>query len=176
MTASSTAGFDRTSNGPPWSSPTRRDDLGKVIVPWTGKTAAVSETVTYEWRGELTDEEVVELTAAHGGTGVPGWWNRIRPHSLGWVVARGDEGRLVGFVNVAWDGGDHAFLLDTKTRSDHQRRGIASEMVGLAALHAKAAGCEWLHVDFEPALAPFYLDACRFRTTDAGLLHLRSMT
>lgn len=30
---------------------------------------------------------------------------------------------LVGFVNVAWDGGDHAFLLDTKTRLGHQHRG-----------------------------------------------------
>ncbi len=45
-----------------------------------------------------------------------------------------------------------------------------------AATHAKAAGCEWLHVDFEPELAPFYFDACGFRPTDAGLIHLPSFS
>jgi ribosomal protein S18 acetylase RimI-like enzyme len=139
------------------------------------KTAAVSDPVTYEWRGELTDGELVELTTAHGGEGAPGWWDQIRHHSLGWVTARAAGGELVGFVNVAWDGGDHAFLLDTKTRADHQRRGIATEVVGLAARHAKAAGCEWLHVDFKSALAPFYFDSCGFRPTDAGLIHLPSI-
>ena len=131
--------------------------------------------MTYEWRGALTDAELVELTRAHGGVAAPGWWNRVRPHSLGWVTARPADGDLVGFVNVAWDGGDHAFLLDTKTRPDYQRRGIASAVVRLGAIHAKAAGCEWLHVDFDAAFAPFYLNSCGFRSTDAGLIHLRSM-
>lgn len=135
----------------------------------------MNEPVTYEWRGNLTDAELVELTDAHGGKGAPGWWDQIRTHSLGWVAARDARGKLVGFVNVAWDGCDHAFLLDTKTRADHQRRGIASSAVELAALHAKVAGCEWLHVDFESALAPFYFDACGFLSTDAGLIHLPSM-
>jgi len=73
---------------------------------------------------------------------------------------------------VAWDGGDHAFLLDTKTRSDHQRRGIASKVVALAAERAKAAGWEWLQVDFRPEHRSFYFDACGFLPTDAGLIHL----
>ena len=78
----------------------------------------------------------------------------------------------MGFVNIAWDGSDHAFLLDTRTHSEWQRRGVATELVRRAAHHAKAAGCEWLHVDFEPELRPFYIDACGFRPTDAGLIHL----
>lgn len=85
---------------------------------------------------------------------------------------RAAGGLLVGFVNVAWDGGDHAFVLDTKTRGDHQRRGIGTEVVRLAAEHSKAAGCEWLHVDFEDGLEAFYLGACGFRTTGAGVIHL----
>jgi len=140
-----------------------------------GQTVVVSDQVTFQWRGEVTDAELAELTDSHGGHGIPGWWNQVRPHSLGWVAARSAEGHLIGFVNVAWDGGDHAFLLDTKTRGDRQRKGIATAVVGLAASHARAAGCSWLHVDFEPALAAFYLDACGFRPTDAGLLHLPSM-
>ncbi len=39
-----------------------------------------------------------------------------------------ESGELVGFVNVAWDGDDHAFLLDTKTRGDLQRLGIATRL------------------------------------------------
>ena len=122
--------------------------------------------------GAPTTAGRVGLVESHGGRPAAGWWDQIRPHSLGWVTARGADGLLVGFVNVAWDGGDHAFLLDTKTRGDHQRRGIGTELVRRAAEHAQAAGCEWLHVDFEDGLAPFYLGACGFRATDAGLIHL----
>ena len=35
-----------------------------------------------------------------------------------------DGKRLVGFVKLAWDGGDHAFVLDTTVHPDHQRRGL----------------------------------------------------
>lgn len=129
--------------------------------------------VRFAWRAELADDELVDLTRSHGGTATAGWWDRIRPHSLGWVTARDDRGALVGFANVAWDGGDHAFLLDPKVRPDHQRRGVGTTLVELAAQHAAAAGCEWLEVDFEdPELASFYFGACGFRPTAAGLLHL----
>ncbi|MGW8378872.1 GNAT family N-acetyltransferase [Streptomyces sp. ODS28] len=134
----------------------------------------MSETITCTWRGTLTDEEMVGLVRSHGGHAVEGWWPRIRQHSLGWVAARDGEGLLVGFVNVAWDGGDDAFLLDTKTRGTHQHRGIATTVVRHAVAHARAAGCEWLHVDFEAGLGRFYFDACGFRSTEAGLIHLPS--
>ena len=129
----------------------------------------------YEWRGALSDAEMVELVRSHGGHAEEGWWDRVRAHSLGWVVARSPDGRVVGFVNVAWDGGDHAFLLDPKTRGSLQRRGIGTRLVALAAQHAREAGCEWLHVDFEPELERFYFDACGFRPTPAGLIHLPSL-
>ena len=44
----------------------------------------------------------------------------------------------------------------------------------IAARHAAEAGCEWLEVDFEERLTAFYLDACGFRPTPAGLIQLRS--
>ena len=135
----------------------------------------MSTHVSYSWRDPISDDEMVDLVASHGGPAEAGWWDRVHPHSLGWVSARDGHGRLVGFVNVAWDGSDHAFLIDTKTRPRHQRQGIATEMVRRAALHAKAAGCEWLHVDFEPHLDSFYVRACGFRTTDAGLIYFYSL-
>jgi len=116
---------------------------------------------------------VVVLVRAHGGQAAAGWWDQVRPYSLGWVTARLQVGGgLAGFVNVAWDGGDHAFLLDTKVGSEYQRQGVDTALVRHAAVHAKAAGCEWLHVDFQEHLAVFYFDACGFRPTTAGLIHL----
>ena len=115
---------------------------------------------------------MLELVESHGGSPAPGWWDRLRPHSFGWVTARDADGLLVGFVNVVSDGGDHAFLLDTRTRGDLQRRGIGTRVVELAVEEARAGGHEWLHVDFDPELRPFYFEACGFEPTDAGLIHL----
>ncbi len=130
--------------------------------------------IEYRWRGDIADEELVALTESHGGNSASGWWNQIRTHSLGWMTARDADGAAVGFVNVAWDGCDHAFLLDAKVRPDHQRRGIGAELVRRASLHARDAGCEWIHVDFDDRdrLAPFYFGACGFRSISAGTIHL----
>ncbi|WP_336800547.1 GNAT family N-acetyltransferase [Kaistia sp. MMO-174] len=82
------------------------------------------------------------------------------------------EGALVGFVNVAWDGGIHAFLLDPTVHPDHGRKGLGTRLVRRAAELAAARGAAWLHVDYEPHLAGFYR-ACGFRPTEAGLMRLQ---
>jgi GNAT superfamily N-acetyltransferase len=79
---------------------------------------------------------------------------------------------LVGFVNVAWDGAGHAFLLDTMVTSRARRRGVGTKLVAVAVAQARAAGCEWLHVDFDDHLRSFYFDACGFVPTEAGLIAL----
>lgn len=145
--------------------------IGARIAP-VGQAGVVTQNIAYEWRGDLSDAEMADLVAAHGGEPRTGWWDHVRPHSLGWVTARDDTGRAVGFVNVAWDGGDHAFLLDTKTRSELQRSGIGTRLVRVAIQHAAEAGCEWLHVDFDEQLGEFYFEACGFRPTSAGLIQL----
>ena len=78
---------------------------------------------------------------------------------------------LVGFVNIAWDGGKHAFLLDPTLHPDFQRHGIGTQLVHRAIDLAKSEGVEWLHVDYDPRLAEFYAK-CGFRTTEAGLMNL----
>jgi GNAT superfamily N-acetyltransferase len=129
--------------------------------------------IAYRWRGEFENDEVVALHAE--GFGHPpepdDWWGRVNRHSLGWVCGRA-EGALVGFVNVAWDGATHAFVLDTVVAASVRRQGVGAELVAVAADGARAAGCTWLHVDFEPDLQHFYLDACGFTPTDAGLIAL----
>lgn len=127
-----------------------------------------------EWRGAFGNDELNALHAECFGHPVLGddWWAQVNRFSLGWVCLRLD-GRLAGFVNVAWDGGVHAFLLDTAVTPSLQRRGHATRLVREAVARARAAGCEWLHVDFDPELRGFYLDACGFRPTEAGLVQLR---
>src|SRR5439155_1752198 len=112
---------------------------GKLAPRPGARLPCVTEPIEYAWRAPVTDDEMVALVRSHGGRAVPGWWDRIRQHSLGWVTARARDGTVVGFVNVAWDGGDHAFLLDPKTRGAFQRKGIGTRLVELAARHAKGA-------------------------------------
>lgn len=104
--------------------------------------------------------------------GIPGpeSFQPILKRSLAHVGAYHGE-RLVGFVNVAWDGGVHAFLLDTCVLPELRRRGIAARLVGRAQALATQRGAEWLHVDFEPQLEGFYR-ACGFQPTKAGLIRL----
>jgi GNAT superfamily N-acetyltransferase len=94
----------------------------------------------------------------------------VLARSLLYVCAYSGD-RLIGFVNVAWDGGIHAFLLDTTVHPDFQRQGIGIRLVREAADAAKARGIEWLHVDYEPHLDGFYR-ACGFEPTLAGLMRL----
>ncbi|MFE0630932.1 GNAT family N-acetyltransferase [Streptomyces sp. NPDC058864] len=131
-------------------------------------------TITYEWRGEFGNAAVNALHAeGFGDRGADvDWLTQVHGHSLGWVCAR-REGELVGFVNVAWDGGVHAFVLDTVVAARSRRSGIGAGLVAEAARRARAARCSWLHVDFEDGMREFYLDACGFRPTSAGLIALR---
>ena len=83
-----------------------------------------------------------------------------------------DGDRLIGFVNVAWDGGIHATIFDTSVDPEYRRRGIATNLVREATRIAGDRGAEGLHVDFEPHLTEFYRN-CGFRPTEAGLIKLR---
>ena len=98
-------------------------------------------------------------------------WEPVLARSMGWVCAT-DGARLVGFVNVAWDGGAHTFLLDTSVHRDYQRRGIGTALVREAVALAREGGAEWLHVDYEEDLESFYR-GCGFKPTPAGLVYFR---
>jgi GNAT superfamily N-acetyltransferase len=129
--------------------------------------------VTYAWRAPFGNEELNELHAEGFGHEVLDydWLAQVERWSLGWVCARDGEG-LVGFVNVPWDGGSHAFVKDTLVAVRARRQGIGGRLVAIAEEQARTAGCEWLHVDFDDDLRSFYFDACGFRPTPAGLIGL----
>jgi GNAT superfamily N-acetyltransferase len=134
--------------------------------------------ISYLWRGAFSNAEVNALHAEGFGHRVLAidWRAQLERHSLGWVCAREGadpaRGELAGFVNVAWDGSVHAFILDTLVGGRWRRGGVGTGLVACAAREARAAGCEWLHVDFEDHLRPFYFDSCGFTPTNAGLIAL----
>ncbi len=136
-------------------------------------TVTVTAMISYEWRGPVANPELNALHAEGFGHPVldDDWQAQLAGHSLGWVCAR-EGGALVGFVNVAWDGGVHAFILDTLVAATARRRGIGTRLVAVAEQHTRTAGCEWLHVDFDDELIPFYFAGCGFRPTNAGLIAL----
>lgn len=136
--------------------------------------------IDFQWRGAFTNREVNALHAEAFETRVFtdeewDWVALTDRHSLGWVTARDGEA-LVGFVNVVWDGLVHAWLQDTMVAASARRRGVGVGVVRAAQAGAASAGCEWLHVDFDDNLRPFYFDACGFTPTNAGLIALEPPT
>lgn len=130
--------------------------------------------ISYVDRGPVDDDDLsrvhdLAFTGSASGDTVP-WSARLQAHSVGWVCAYVD-GDLCGFVHACWDGGSHAFLLDTVVLPGLQRRGIGAELVRRLRDQVRQAGCEWLHVDYDPALEAFYR-SCGFVATRAGLQHL----
>lgn len=127
--------------------------------------------VQYSVSPPISNEALNRLFGASWEHHIPGDFEPILSRSLVYVCAFDDQA-LVGFVNVAWDGGIHGFLLDTTVQPSARRRGIGQELVRRAVDAARERGIVWLHVDYEPHLTEFYR-GCGFVHTEAGLMRLR---
>ena len=129
------------------------------------------------WRGTFTSAEANQLHAEAFETRVFSdkewdWVAQTERFSLGWVTARSVTGELVGFVNVISDGFVHAWIQDVMVARSARRDGVGVQLVHQARDHCRAAGCEWLHVDFDQELRDFYIESCGFTPTSAGLMEL----
>jgi len=124
--------------------------------------------IRYERNPSLSNNVLNDLFEAAWNSHTRRDFQPVLQHSLVYVGAF-QGARLVGFVNVAWDGGVHGFILDTTVHPEFQRQGIGLGLMSEAAAIAKQHDLEWLHVDFEPRLEPFYR-AAGYRSTAAGLL------
>ena len=135
-----------------------------------GEGQPAEPTTSFRVDPAVTNDELNALFVAAW----PGFDRRdfgpVLQRSLAYVGAY-QSARLCGFVNLAWDGGVHAFLLDTTVHPDMRRRGVGRRLVATAVAEAAARGMEWVHVDFEPPLRDFYA-ACGFQPTEAGLIDL----
>lgn len=124
--------------------------------------------IEYRISPEVGDEALNRLFGASWPGHLDRAFSGVLSRSLLYACAF-DGDRLVGFVNVAWDGGLHGFLLDTTVLPEYRLRGIGRRLVRSAAEAAATRGLEWLHVDYDPHLEGFY-QGCGFKETKAGLL------
>lgn len=136
----------------------------------------VDSEVSILWRAQFRNAEIHRLHAAAFETRLYNenewdWENQVTEYSLGWVVARRDE-EFVGFANVLWDGLVHAFIEDVMVDESERGSGIGVGIVQAARDGARDAGCEFLHVGFEPRLRSFYIEACGFTEVSGGLMEL----
>lgn len=145
--------------------------MGLSVARWQTLTV-----IAYEWRGEFDNAELNGLHAEAFDTRLYdesewNWHELVSRHSLGWVTAR-QGSDLVGFVNVVWDGLAHAWIQDVMVAGRARRQGVGTALVAETRAQARAAGCEWLHVDFDDDLRSFYFEACGFTPTNGGLIAL----
>jgi ribosomal protein S18 acetylase RimI-like enzyme len=121
-------------------------------------------------RPNLSDTELNDLFSASWTSHTGRAFGPVLQRSLTYFGAYQDA-KLVGFVNVAWDGGDHAFLLDPTVLPAYRGRGVGLALVAAAVNASAVNGAEWLHVDYDAELDGFYRKA-GFQPTHAGLIRL----
>ena len=127
-------------------------------------------SIEYAVSEPVSDLELNELFTASWPAHRPRDFKAVLSHGMAYVCAyRG--AKLIGFVNVAWDGKTHAFILDTTVHPEHRRQGIGKELVKQATGQARSRGVVWVHVDYEPHLKLFYAE-CGFRASEAGVLNV----
>ena len=132
----------------------------------------MTASISYQVNPPITNEALNTLFSAAWPEHHERDFRPIWQRSLAYIGAYHDT-QLVGYVNVAWDGGVHTFLLDTTVHPDYQRQGIGARLVRTAIEAARAKGVKWMEVDYEPHLEQFYR-SCGFRPTLAGLIDLQS--
>ena len=96
----------------------------------------------YTLRPAIDRQTLQDLFSAAWGAPKSGY-EAVFAHSFTWVAAWANE-ELVGFVNVAWDGDVHFFLLDTTVHPEYQHRGIGQRIGGGSHRRlprATASGC-----------------------------------
>ena len=132
-------------------------------------------TVEYRRRPQLPNEQLGDLLEPETPLRDRQDYEQVLSRSLTWIGAF-DDGRLVGYANVAWDGGVHAFLLDPTVHPALRHRGIGTRLVkeALAAV-AEHPEIEWVHVDSSQELMDRFYFPAGFRPTAAGLVRVQDI-
>lgn len=92
----------------------------------------MTEDISFGFNQPLANDDLNSLFASTWG------YSSLQPRrydfqpmlerSMAYACAH-SSGRLVGFVNLAWDGGVHTFISAAVVHPDFQKRGIGSQLV-----------------------------------------------
>lgn len=132
-------------------------------------------SIEYRRRPALSNEMLGNLLEPEQPPQARQNYEQVLARSLTWIGAFDGE-RLIGYVNVAWDGGVHAFLLDPTVHPLFRGRGIGTRLVKEAlAAAAEHPGLEWVHVDSSQELMERFYIPAGFRPTAAGLVWVQDL-
>jgi ribosomal protein S18 acetylase RimI-like enzyme len=153
---------------------------GVIILPGENYSRNIKDKILNDFRASIQYHENLAVSNSDLNSLFNASWpdhqasdfQHVLAHSLGFVCAL-SAGQLIGFVNLAWDGGIHAFLLDITVHPAWRRQGLGRELVLHAVDLARKRGIVWLHVDYEPQLESFYR-GCGFVPTLAGLINFKT--
>lgn len=124
--------------------------------------------ISYKISPNIEDREINSLFHSIWDDHIDNTYEKVLSRSFLYVCAYSGTD-LVGYVNVAWDGDEHGFLLDTSVHKSYQRNGIGTRLVETAIRECRRRKLKWLHVDFLPHLTKFYRSV-GFEHTEAGLI------
>ena len=115
-----------------------------------------------------TMEEIVALREAVGWDGLAADYPAAQAGYWATIGGFDAAGELVAWCAILSDGVRHAVLLDVIVHPSWQGRGIGRALVERATAHIRLHGITIIHVDFLPAVAPFY-QRCGFRVGLGGI-------
>lgn len=131
---------------------------------------ASEQDIEYRLGAAVTDEQLNGLFSESWPNYRRASFRSVLKEGLTYICAFRKE-QLVGYVNIAWDGRSHAFVLDPTVHPLCRQQGIGRQLVMRGIAAAKEAGVEWVHVDFEPHLREFYRQ-CGFQASEAGVINV----
>jgi ribosomal protein S18 acetylase RimI-like enzyme len=85
-------------------------------------------TINYKISPPVTDRELNQLFHSVWEDHKDTSYKNVLSRSLLYVCAYNDN-LLIGYVNLAWDGDEHGFILDTTVNKKYQRKGIGTSLV-----------------------------------------------
>jgi hypothetical protein len=127
--------------------------------------------------GDIEDSALTDLHARAFGNEpgtVQSWSERLDRYSVSWVCAF-DGTAIIGFVHACWDGGSHAFLLDTVVHPDYRAAALDRSLSKPSSLRSHplaVIGCmsttnlTWTSSTSHAASAPPLRDSCRSAVGD----------
>ena len=101
-----------------------------------------------ELSGKVISEEINTLIDSTGSAKNNFNWDNILPRSLAYIIVRNEEGKLIGFCNLSWDGGRHAIFYDLNIHPDYHHKDLPTKIILPLMTAAKEAGVKYLHAGF----------------------------
>lgn len=119
-----------------------------------------TKSIRYEVIRSAPAEEIIALYRAGG------WWNESDAWrrslaatiegSFCFLVARLDDGRIVGMGRAISDGVSDAYVQDVVVLNEYRGQGIGAEIVRRIVEFCRDKGLEWVGLVAEPGTKDFY--------------------